>query len=133
MSSTFENIRYKKTTCVIFTKDEISQSPIRKVKINSNLWTRKHQINGKRCCFKEMNLNAYVLKAPTTNNLFKNDIATRIMGFIIIGPAIIFSSNGFHLSIEDIDKITTSKTQEEVEIEQVTNLYEALACSDDEE
>jgi hypothetical protein len=135
MNTTFENIRYKKTTCVIFTEDELSQSPIRKVKINHDLWTRKRPVKGKRCCFRTMNLNSYVLKQPSEKNQFKNEIASRIMGFIILGPAIVFSTNGFHLSMDHVDELINGEDDSKItsSAPAPTNAFGALSCSDDDD
>ena len=133
MNPTFENIRYKNTSCVILTQDGMSESSIRKVKISHELWTRKRPVKGKRCLFANMNLNVYVLKEATEKNQFNNELASRIMGFIIIGPAILFSTNGFHLSLENIEKIESESTQKSEQVTFVDNAFAALSCSDDEE
>jgi aryl-phospho-beta-D-glucosidase BglC (GH1 family) len=131
MTSMFENIRYKQTTCVIFGKDDITQSSIRKVKITHALWTRMRTVKGKRCCFNEMNLNAYVLNEPTIANQFKNELASKIMGFLILGPCIIFSSNGFNFSRDNVESLDRNQDTNTEPDSITTNTFDLLACSDE--
>lgn len=129
MDPNFENIRYKKTTCVSITQNDLSEHPIRSVKLLHELWERKRPENGKCRLLSHMNLNVYILKEPTEKNQYKNEIASRLMGFIIIGPAIVYSTNGFHISIKDIENLYVEPTVVEQHVPS-SNVFDIL---DDEE
>jgi hypothetical protein len=111
--------------------DNITEAPIRNVQIMNNQWTRKRTIPRKKCMLKHMNLNAYVLNEPSEKHQYNNVMASRIMGFLILGPAIIFSTNGFNVSLSDIGspeqkfetEITTPKS----------NAFDMLSMSDNDD